>query len=117
MSASSSAPRIPPDDRRCNRRAPIDVLANRFHEGYPYLCRATDISAEGMRLCRFNEPLGGIPFCGLQFQLPGSTDIISAAGQVVFEDVGSRAIGVRFTHLSKTAEAAIASYLHRTQQD
>src|SRR5262245_20434623 len=36
------------DDRRVHRRAPLDVLANRFLDGYPYLCRATDISPRGI---------------------------------------------------------------------
>jgi PilZ domain len=101
-------------DRRYRPRTPLDVLANRFLEGYPYLCRAADISAEGIRLYRLIEPSPQPLFCGLQFQLPGCQEIISASGEVVFEDEASRAIGIRFTHLSKDASAAIEDYLLRT---
>ena len=37
-------------DRRGDDRRPVDLLINRFLNGYPYLCRATDISRSGMRM-------------------------------------------------------------------
>jgi hypothetical protein len=98
-------------ERRTNRRAPIDVLANRFLDGYPYLCRATDISRRGMRLHRLTEPEASNRYVGLQFQLPGSTEVLTASGEVVFRDQGSRALGVRFTHLPAAAAAAIDRFL------
>jgi PilZ domain len=102
-------------DRRRHRRAPLDVLANRFQQGYPYLCRATDISRKGMRLYTFNEPqLAASHLSGLQFQLPGCSDVITASAEVVFEDAGSGVVGIRFLHLSKRADAAIDGYLDRT---
>lgn len=100
-------------ERRTNRRAPIDVLANRFLDGYPYLCRATDISARGMRLRRFNEPEASNRYVGLQFQLPGCAEILTASGEVIFRDDASGALGVRFTHLPAAAAAAIERYLGR----
>jgi hypothetical protein len=102
-------------DRRYSRRTPLDVFANRFLEGSPYLCRAADISAAGMRLYRFTEPASQAPSCGLHFQLPGCSEVISASGKVVFEDEASRAIGIRFTRLSRDASAAIDGYLRRAQ--
>jgi hypothetical protein len=101
--------------RRC-RRAPVDVFANRFQQGYPYLCRATDISRKGMRLRTFNEPqLPASALSGLQFQLPGSAEVLTASAEVVFEDPASGVLGIRFLHLSKNAQAAIDGYLTRTR--
>jgi PilZ domain len=103
-------------ERRRYRRAPVDVFANRFQQGYPYLCRATDISRKGMRLRTFNEPhLPASALSGLQFQLPGSADVITASAEVVFEDQASGVLGIRFLHLSKNAHAAIDGYLTRTR--
>lgn len=102
-------------ERRTNRRAPLDILANRFLDGYPYLCRATDISRRGMKLHRFNEPDATSRFVGLQFQLPGSEEIITASGEVVFRDDDEKAVGIRFTHLSTSAAAAIERYLSRSR--
>ena len=31
-------------DRRGDHRRPVDLLINRFLNGYPYMCRATDIN-------------------------------------------------------------------------
>jgi hypothetical protein len=100
-------------DRRLNRRAPLDVLANRFLDGYPYLCRATDISRKGMRLRRFSEPEARTRYVGLQFQLPGSDEIVTASGEVVFREDGDKTVGIRFTHLSPAAAAAIDRFLSR----
>jgi hypothetical protein len=98
-------------DRRSSHRAAIDVLANRFLDGYPYLCRAIDISPGGMRVERFNEPEARSRFIGLQFQLPGSADVLTASGEVVSDDADSRAIGIRFTRLPAPSAAAIERYL------
>jgi hypothetical protein len=102
-----------PSDRRSDRRVPLDVLANRFLDGYPYLCRTADISRQGMRLRRFNEPVSHSQFVGLQFQLPGSTDVITASGEIVSRDEGQRVLGIRFTHLAPNAAAAIDRFLAR----
>jgi c-di-GMP-binding flagellar brake protein YcgR len=103
-----------PSDRRRHRRASLDVLANRFLDGYPYLCRTTDISSEGLRLRRFQEPDAKAPvrFVGLQFQLPGSSEILTASGEVVFNDEDARAISLRFTQLSPATAAAIDGFVH-----
>jgi hypothetical protein len=104
-------------DRRTQRRKPLDVFANRFLEGYPYLCRATDISPEGMCLRRLHEPaLAPGPrarFMGLQFQLPGSSEVLTASGEVVSHDDTSGTVGVRFTQLAPRTARALRSFLGR----
>jgi hypothetical protein len=104
-------------ERRSHRRTPLDVLANRFLEGYPYLCRATDISPEGMCLLRLHEPAGaGGPrsrFMGLQFQLPGSSEVLTASGEVVSHDDAAGTVGVRFTQLAPQTARALRGFLER----
>jgi hypothetical protein len=100
-------------DRRSCRRVPLDVLANRFLDGYPYLCRATDISRQGIRVRRFAEPCSRSRFVGLQFQLPGSDEVITAAGEIVSSNDAERAVGIRFTQLPPNAAAAIERFLVR----
>ena len=103
------------NERRTNHRVSLDVLANRFLDGYPYLCRATDISSKGIRLRRFNEPSVRSRYVGLQFQLPGSDEVLTASGEVVSSDEGSQAVGIRFTHLSPNARKAIERFLSPTK--
>ena len=101
------------DERRVGPRATLDVLANRFLDGYPYLCRTEDISREGMRVRRLSDPDSAARFIGLQFQLPGSEEVITASGEIVSTREESRSVGVRFTHLPSRARKAIDHYLQR----
>jgi hypothetical protein len=98
-------------ERRRAGRAPLDVLANRFLDGYPYLCRATDISRGGLRLFRFNQPAARTRFVGLQFQLPGSAEVLTASGEIVSEDQEAQTVGIRFTHLPPNVAAAIDRFV------
>jgi hypothetical protein len=110
---TSQPPEFAPSDRRLSRRARVDLLANRFLDGYPYLCRATDISRGGLRLYRFNEPATNSRFVGLQFQLPGCEEVLTASGEIVSEDGDARSVGIRFTHLPPNAAAAIDRFFMR----
>jgi hypothetical protein len=105
-------------DRRATRRAKTDVFVNRFLNGHPYLCRMTDISLSGARLVVINEPrITPAPtYMGLQFQLPGRREVITASGETVTGGSGSGAgssgsMGVRFTRLPAGAAAAIEALL------
>src|SRR5262245_38971101 len=99
------------DDRRAEQRLKIDLFINRFVNGYPYLCLATDISRTGMRVVPLHEPAGGPKYMGLQFQLPGTSDVITAAGEAVTATAEGEPVGVRFTRLPNDAAALIARYV------
>ena len=98
----------PGGDRRRQQRAKTDLFVNRFLNGHPYLCRMTNISRSGARLVPIIEPrLTPAPsFMGLQFQLPGRPEVLTASGEAVTTD-DSRAVGIRFTRLPAAAASAI----------
>ena len=99
------------NDRRNNDRKPVDLLINRFLNGYPYMCRATDISRSGMRIVPMLEPTDAPRFMGLQFQLPGIDDVITASGEAVFVAGERGAVGIRFTKLPSESAALIDRFL------
>ena len=103
-------------DRREERRTKTDLFVNRFLNGHPYLCRMTNISRSGARLVAINEPKITPPplYMGLQFQLPGRPEIVTASGEAVTTDAG-RAVGIRFTRMAATAASAIEAFLQRAQ--
>ena len=101
-------------DRRHDDRRSVDLLINRFLNGYPYMCRATDISRSGMRLVPMLEPTEAPRFMGLQFQLPGSDDVITASGEAVFVTGERGAVGVRFTKLPSKSAALIEKFISAT---
>src|SRR6185295_6194502 len=98
---------LPSADRRQQRRTKLDLFVNRFLNGHPYLCRMTDISRTGARIVPIIEPrVWPAPsHMGLQFQLPGGHEVVTASGVAVAgvpggADSDGRAIGIRFTNLS-----------------
>ena len=98
-------------DRRINDRRPVDLLINRFLNGYPYMCRATDISRSGMRIVPMLEPTEAPRYMGLQFQLPGCDDVITASGEAVFVAGERGAVGIRFTKLPSESAKLIERFL------
>jgi hypothetical protein len=87
-------------DHRLELRAPVDILLNKYIDGIPHVCRATNLSRGGMLVHKLLEPEKNATEVGLQFQLPGEDRIITAAGRVVYQHKWLRASGVRFTNLA-----------------
>jgi len=99
------------NERRADPRREIDVLMNRFLNGYPYLCRASDISRTGMRLHPISGAGAATRFVGLQFQLPGCADVITASGEVVSSNSTDGPVGVRFTRMPTVSADRIGRFL------
>ncbi len=105
-------------EKRKSKRAPLDIYLNKYMGGVPYMSRAADISQEGVSLARLLEPQHAARRVGLQFQLPGSEEIIYAEGEVVREWVESATAkrersGVRFTLLTERHKRMIDAYVER----
>jgi hypothetical protein len=84
---------------------------NRFLNGYPYLSRATDISRTGMRIHPISGATAATRFVGLQFQLPGSADVITASGEVVSAAAQEGPLSVRFTRMPAVSATRIGRFL------
>ncbi len=107
-------------NRRRNQRAKVDLLANRFLDGQPYVCRVTDLSLSGLRLVPLIEPQGQHRFMGLQLQLPGSSVVVTASAEAVVGSrdggggggpAGASGTGARFTNLPPESESALREFL------
>lgn len=108
-------------DKRKAKRAPIDIYLNKYMGGVPYMTRASDISQDGVSLAHLIEPEHHARRVGLQFQLPGSEEVIYAEGEVVREwaelDAAPRELsGVRFTLLTERHRRMIDAYVSRAAQ-
>ena len=101
-------------DKRKKTRVPLDIYLNKYMGGVPYMARTADISPDGVGLARLIEPQHHGKRVGLQFQLPGSEEVIYAEGEVVREwvDAGCTAhSGVRFTLLTERHRRLIDAYV------
>ena len=71
------------EDKRETLRARLDVYLNQFIDGTPYMARSSNISNQGLSFAHLLEPAIEKKSIGLQFQLPGSDEIIYAEGHVI----------------------------------
>jgi len=101
-------------EKRKGDRVPLDIYLNKFVAGVPYLAKAWDISAEGVSLAHLIEPQNPVRRVGLQFQLPGSDEVIYAEGEVVRQwgDARRPKSGVRFTRLTERHRQMIHAFVH-----
>lgn len=102
-------------EKRQAERAPLDIYLNKYVGGVPYLARTSDISPSGMALSHLIEPSHADPRVGLQFQLPGSGEVIYAEGEVVRRWSGKNCdrSGVRFTLMAERHRKLIGEFVHR----
>ena len=105
-------------NKRKTSRVPVDIYLNKFVGGVPYMARAADISTEGVSLAHLIEPQHHKKRVGLQFQLPGSEEVIYAEGEVVREWLSSDATdgsGIRFTLLTERHRRLINQFIENAQ--
>ncbi|MFT3708156.1 MAG: PilZ domain-containing protein [Archangium sp.] len=104
-------------NQRKQNRVALDVFMNKYVAGVPYMTRASDISREGVGLAHLIEPDQAGKRVGLQFQLPGSEEVIYAEGEVVREwaDLDNReeGSGIRFTLLTERHRRLIDQFCTR----
>lgn len=107
-------------NQRKSERAPCDIYLNKIIDESRHLARARDISPDGIWVSKVLEPATHARTVGLEFQLPGSSEVIWAAGEVVRED--SRQLGsgevegaaIRFTAMADRFRRMIEVYVSRT---
>jgi len=99
------------DDQRLEARVPVDMILNKLIKGRPYLCRASNISRQGLPVHRVHEPLSRETNVGLQFMLPGCDRVITCAGKIVFEHEWLSANGIWITSIAPEHQELIDGYV------
>jgi len=102
-------------EKRRAPRARLDIYLNKYVGGVPYLARTSDISPTGVALAHLIEPSHADPRVGLQFQLPGSAELIYIEGEVVRRWAGKNCdrSGVRFTLIAERHRKLIGEFVER----
>ena len=59
-------------ERRSARRAGTNILLNKYIDGFPYACRAIDISTSGILVRRISEPELARETYPLEIGIPGA---------------------------------------------
>lgn len=105
-----------PQSYRQISRAPLDIFANRVLGEEVFLCRTRDISTDSIRLHRVLEPARDARRLSLEFQLPGSSEVIWAHGEVVRQP-DERAVVVRFLALADGHRRLIDGYVRQSRRN
>ncbi len=96
-------------------RAPLNVYLNKFVGNFPFMCRAANISEEGILLSRLIEPDQHGQAVSLEFVLPGDEEVMWAHGTVVREGAhrDCDAAAIKFTVLPERYRRRIAEYVQQ----
>lgn len=101
-------------ENRIEPRRRCDIYLNKFMGDEPFMVRADNISATGIYLHKLIEPdLPDGSIVSLEFQLPGSEEVIWARGAVVREGQfwGAGGVGIFFTTLPGRYRDLIESFV------
>lgn len=115
-------------ERRAWQRLPVRVAVRQQVKGNQavLLAQSSDLGLGGMRLWRRSsekEPeLVAHTEVELAFELPGSSDLLTVRGEVIFDEAQGeggvlRATGVRFCELSEHEQARLREFLTRPHAD
>ncbi len=102
-------------NRRNNSRIPLQIFLNQYVKDDPHRCMSYNLSPKGIYL-------GGLvraverptPIMGLEFELPGTSEVIWARGEVRFDyrDAYLQGTGVEFTGMACSHERLVRDYVY-----
>lgn len=96
-------------ERRSGKRVRVDFMVNKFIDGYPYACRAVDISKGGMLVEKLVEPLHSRKAYPVEIGLPGTSDRIWVWARQVHTK--GRRQALRFTSMDAFDQMVLTQYL------
>ena len=101
-------------NRRDNSRIPLQIFLNQYVKDDPHRCMSYNLSPKGIYL-------GGLvraverptPIMGLEFELPGTSEVIWARGEVRFDmrDAYLQGTGVEFTGMACAHKRLVRDYV------
>lgn len=101
-------------NRRISSRIPLQIFLNQYVKDDPHRCVSYNLSPKGIYL-------GGMvraverptPIMGLEFELPGTSEVIWARGEVRydFRDAYLQGTGVEFTGMASSHERLVRDYV------
>ncbi len=102
-------------EKRVEYRKPLDVFLNKYVGDEPYMVKAADISTTGIYLHKLIEPdLPEGSMVSLEFQLPGTDEVIWARGAVMRESRrwGTQGTGIWFTIIPDAYKKMIEQFVY-----
>jgi hypothetical protein len=105
-------------DRRGDTRVRTEMFLNQYVREQPYRALATNVSPNGLFVQKLALPkTRHSPSVGLEFELPGTGEIIWARAECRFDSVASdfHLTGLRFTAMARKHERLIRDYVRERE--
>lgn len=100
-------------DRRLGNRIPMELLMNEYMQDRPYRALSVNISESGLYVNKVVSSLARRSrVVGLEFELPGTSEVIWARGEVCYDTLDDcfHGQGIRFTGMPKVHQRLIRDY-------
>ena len=102
------------DDRREDTRVGIEMFLNQYVKEHPYRALAINVSSTGIYVRKLADPSARrSKEVGLEFELPGTGEIIWARAESRFDWVADdfHLAGLRFTAMARKHERLVHDYV------
>jgi len=96
-------------ERRNAKRSGVEILLNKYVDGFPYTCRALDISTQGVLLRRIHEPSLRREAYSLEIGVPGAPAPIWVWSRPVWTRGARQAL--RFVGLTQQDRTVLEHYV------
>ncbi len=111
-------------DRRMGFRVELEIFLNQYVRDRPLRCLTSNLSETGIYLNRAHLPPGGRALdgtrtVGLEFELPGTGELIWARGEICHEqsDRYFNGSGIRFTGIPTTHARMVRDFCVEARRD
>ncbi len=106
------------DDRRTDVRVRTEMFLNQYVREQPYRALATNVSPTGLFVQKLAMPrTRHAPTVGLEFELPGTGEIIWARAECRFDTVASdfHLTGLRFIAMAQKHERLVRDFVREKE--
>jgi hypothetical protein len=103
-------------NRRTEPRIALQMFLNQYVQDNPYRCLATNVSPNGLyvnSLPNLVTPKRKTRVLGLEFELPGTSEVIWARGEVRFDanDPYFKCTGIEITGIANSHQRLLRDYV------
>ena len=101
------------NDRRFGYRLPLEMFLNEYVQDRAHRAFSVNISETGMYLNKVISPITRASrVVGLEFELPGTNEVIWAKGEIAFDSIDEyfHGQGIRFTAMPKVHARMLRDY-------
>lgn len=101
-------------NKRSGSRISLQIALNEYIKDMPYRCTAVDLGEDGMRL-HLPKPQTALrgTGVGLEFELPGTFEVIWASGMVRYDGMDDylHGTGIQFMRMARGHRSLIRDYV------